>query len=262
MRIVTICKQVPDSNAVIKVKSDGQGIETAGVKMVLNPFDEYGVEQAVQLREKGLPVEEIIVLTFGGEKAAEVLRTSLAMGADRGIHLCDEALVSPNEVFVAGALAAVIKNKCGEVDLVLMGKQVIDLDTGQLGPALAEHLGWPHVGVTVAVEPSEDGGSFKLRRRIEGAEEVMECSTPLLLTCEKGLVEPRYPSLPNLMKAKKKPVEKLTLADVGVEPPAESVTLISLAPPPPKPPCTMIDGEPEDMARELVKRLREEAKVI
>lgn len=263
MRILSVIKQVPDSNAAIKVKDDGSGIDEAGLKMVCDPFDEFGVEQAVQLREKRGDVEEIVAAVVGGEKAAEVLRTALAMGADKGWHVCDEKFESKNELFAAYVMAQAVKLDEKGFDLVLCGKQNIDLDSGAFGPALAEFLEIPHVGAVQQLEMAEDGKSFKAHRRIEGAEEVVECPLPALITCEKGLVEPRYPSLPNLMKAKKKPVEKITSEQItGVDASTAGTNFLSIAPPPPKPPCKFIEGEPEQMADELLKLLREEAKVL
>jgi electron transfer flavoprotein beta subunit len=263
MRILTVIKQVPDSNATIKVGADGKGIDPKGVKQVMNPFDEFAVEQAVQLREKGLPVEEIVALVLGGDKAADVLRTALAMGADRGIHLDDPAFVSHDELFLAGAVALAIKQQPEPFDLIITGKQAIDADAGELGPGLAELLGLPHIGVVASgLDVTET--SVKARRRVEGADEVMECSLPLLMTCEKGLVEPRYPSLPNLMKAKKKPVETITSGDLTgfAELDAARTEILSLEPPPARQACNVVEGEPDEMAREIVRLLREEAKVI
>ena len=262
MRILTVIKQVPDSSASIKIAGDGKSIEKAGLKLVLNAFDEYAVEQAVQLREKGQPVDEIVALTIGGAKAAEVLRTALAMGADRGIHLNDEAFESHDEVFIAEVLSLAIKKQPNPFDLIITGKQAIDMDAGEIGPALAEFLGLPHIGAVVGLEI--DGSNVKAKRRIEGAEEVMEMPMPALFTCEKGLVEPRYPSLPNLMKAKKKPVEVITSGDLdgysGIGGARSEV--MSLTPPPQRATCKFVEGEPEEMAAELVKLLREEAKVV
>lgn len=263
MRILTVIKQVPDSNATIKVAAGGTGIETAGLKLVLDPFDEYGVEQGVQLKEKRSDVEEVVALVLGDDKAAESLRTALAMGADRGIHVSDAAIDPRDELGWARVAAAAIRRDQTGFDLVLIGKQTIDNDAGESGPALAELLDLPHLGAVGFLEVAQDGKSFKARRRVEGAEEVVECTTPALLTCEKGLVEPRYPSLPNLMKAKKKPVEKLALSDLeGAGAATPGVTLVSIAPPPPRPECTLVDGEPPEMAKELVRLLREEAKVV
>ena len=263
MRILTIAKQVPDSNATIKVKSDGTGIETKGLKTVIDPFDEFGVELAVQLKEKRSDVSEIVAMTLGPDKAAEALRVALAMGADSGVHINEASYESMNELFAAEVLAAAVKKDDAGFDLILCGKYNIDLDAGAIGPALAEFLGLPHVGAVQGLDIAEDGKSFVARARIEGAEEVIEGSLPVVLTIEKGLVEPRYPSLPNLMKAKRKPVTVLTAPDLGVEESLKTATeMVSVAPPPPRPDCKFIEGEPEEIAKELVRVLREEAKVI
>lgn len=263
MRILSIVKQVPDSNASLKVLADGSGVDPTGLKLVLDPFDEFGIELALQLREKRSDVTEVVALTLGPDKAAEALRVALAMGADSGIHINDEAFETKNELFFAQVIAEAIKKDETGFDLVLCGKYNTDLDAGAVGPALAEFLDLPHVGAVLGLDLADDGKSFVARRRIEGAEEVVECSLPALLTIEKGLVEPRYPSLPNLMKAKKKPVTVLTSADLSVEGPSDAgTTLESIAPPAPRPKCQFIEGEPQEMARELVRVLREEAKVV
>ncbi len=263
MRILTIVKQVPDSNATIKVLPDGTGIDQGGLKLVPDPFDEFGVELAIQLREKRGNVTDIVVMTLGPERAAESLRVASAMGADTAVHLCDPAFESKDEVFIAWLLAEAIKKDKTGFDLILAGKQNIDLDSGTVGPAVAEFLDLPHVGAVTALEFSPDGKRFTARRRIEGAEEVVECDLPAMLTIEKGLVEARYPSLPNLMKAKKKPVTVLTAADLPLDIAGEPGTrFVSLSPPPPRPACKFIEGEPGQMAKELVRLLREEAKVL
>jgi electron transfer flavoprotein beta subunit len=262
LRIAVIVKQVPDSNATIKVLPDSRGIDFAGLKFVADPFDEFGVELAVQFREKRSDVSEIVAFTLGPEKAGETLRIALAMGADVGVHICDPKLESMDELFNARVLAAAIKEAKG-FDLVLCGKHNIDLDAGAVGPAVAEFLDLPHVGAVTSLDIAVDGRRFTAKRRIEGAEEVVECDLPALLTIEKGLVEPRYPSLPNLMKAKKKAVTLLTAADlaeaVGF---GEGMKFVAISPPPPRPECKFIDGEPPQMAKELVRLLRDEAKVL
>lgn len=262
MRILTIVKQVPDSNATIKLGADGD-IDATGLKLVPDPFDEFGIELAIQLREKRSDVTEIVAMTLGPEKASEALRVALAMGADSGIHICDEALLCRDEIFLARKLSEAIRLDETGFDLILCGKYNIDLDAGAVGPALAEFLNIPHVGAVQGLEVADDGARLTARRRIEGAEEVVDCPLPALLTIEKGLVEPRYPSLPNLMKAKKKPVKTLTAADLpGDDASSAATQFLSLAPPPPKPACRFVEGDPEVMARELVRLLREEAKVI
>lgn len=264
MRILTIVKQVPDSNAAVKVTPDGKGIDQSGLKLVPDPFDEFGVELAVQLREKRKDVSEVVAMTLGPEKAAESLRVALAMGADSGVHIADPQLETKNELAYAFSLAEAARKEGGAgFDLVLCGKYNIDLDAGAVGPALGEFLGCPHVGAVTGLEIAEDGKRFTARRRIEGAEEVLEGSLPVVLTIEKGLVEPRYPSLPNLMKAKKKPLKVLMAAELpGASDGPAGVEFLSIAPPAPRPECKFVEGEPEQMARELVRLLREEAKVI
>lgn len=263
MRILTIVKQVPDSNAAIKLAADGRGIDFTGLKLVADPFDEFGVELAVQLREKRSDVTEIVALTVGPDKAAETLRIALAMGADVGVHVCDPKLESQDELYYAAAVAAAIKKDGKGFDLIFCGKHNIDLDAGAVGPAVAEFLDLPHVGAVTSLDIAADGKKFTAKRRIEGAEEVVECDLPALLTIEKGLVEPRYPSLPNLMKAKKKPMTVLTAADLGgVEALSVGARLEAITAPPPRPDCKFLEGEPSDMAKELVRLLREEAKVL
>lgn len=263
MRILTLVKQVPDSNATIKVLPDGSGIDTTGLKLIIDPFDEFAVELAIQLREKRSDVTEVVALTLGPDKAAEALRVALAMGADAGIHVKDAEFESKNELFAAHVIAEAIKKDEVGFDLILCGKYHIDLDAGAVGPALAEYLDLPHVGAVQGLDVAPDGKSLTARRRIEGAEEVVECALPALLTIEKGLVEPRYPSLPNLMKAKKKPVKVLTSADLpGEDALKRGTDFVSVAPPPPRAQCKFIDGEPAEMAKDLVRVLREEAKVV
>ncbi|MHC4698038.1 MAG: electron transfer flavoprotein subunit beta/FixA family protein [Planctomycetota bacterium] len=263
MRILTIVKQVPDSNASIKLKPDGSDIELGGLKLVLDPFDEFGVELGIQLREKRSDVSEVVALTLGPDKAAEALRVALAMGADSGVHINDPAFESKNELFAAQVVAEAVKKDATGFDLILCGKYNIDLDAGAFGPALAEFLDIPHIAALQGLDVSDDGKSLVGRRRIEGAEEVVECVLPALLTIEKGMVEPRYPSLPNLMKAKKKPVAVLTSAELPVDGGLKAgLSFESIAAPPPREACKFVDGEPEDMAKELVRLLREEAKVV
>jgi electron transfer flavoprotein beta subunit len=264
MKVLVVVRQVPDSTTIIKIRPDGQDIDRAGIKMVVNPFDEFAIEQAVQLREKRKDVESVTALIVGPGQAAEALRIALAVGADDGIHLQDSAFDKLDELQTAALIAAAVKG--GNYGLILIGKQEIDLDSGQLGPALAELLDLPHVGATVKLELAADGKAFTARRRIEGAEEVVQVPLPALVTCDKGLCEMRYPSLPNLMKAKKKPVKVLKAADVpGLAEASANLGGISMnafQPPPERPPGKLLTGEPEEAAKELVRLLRQEAKVI
>jgi electron transfer flavoprotein beta subunit len=264
MKVLVVVRQVPDSTTTVKIRPDGQDIDRTGIKMVVNPFDEFAIEQAVQLREKRKDVASVTALILGPAQAAEALRTTLAVGADDGIHLQDPAFEPLDELQTAALIATVMKG--GGYDLILIGKQEIDLDSGQLGPALAELLDLPHVGATVKLELAADGKSFVAHRRIEGAEEVVEVGLPAVVTCDKGLCEMRYPSLPNLMKAKKKPVKVMHAADVAGFSEAIAglggTAMHTFRPPPERPPGRMLDGEPEQAAKELVRLLRDEAKVI
>lgn len=266
MKILVLVKNVPDSTATIKVKDDGSGIDPKGLKMVMNPFDEFAVEAALQFKEKNAAAAaDITVLTVGAATDVDVIRTAYAMGLEKGIHLCDDAFKDLDELTTAKVIAAAVKD--GGYDLILAGKMAIDLDSGQLGPALAELLGWPHVGSVIAIQWAGDFKSATVRRRIEGAEEVVEIKLPCLLTIDKGLCEPRYPSLPGLMKAKKKPVDTKNAAALGLNPAdlaraAAGTWLAEFAPPPPRPPGRKITGEPADAAKELVRVLKEEEKLI
>ena len=264
MKILVVLKQVPDSTTNIKIRPDGEDIDRTGVKMVVDPFDEFAIEQAVVLKEKRSDVESVTALIVGPAQAAEALRTALAVGADDAIHLQDEAFDALDELQKAALIAAVIKD--GGYGLVFRGKQEIDLDSGHLGPALAEALDWPHVGAATKFELADDGKSFVAHRRIEGAEERVEVQLPALVTCEKGLCEMRYPSLPNLMKAKRKPVQVMASADVNgfaeVTAAVGGSQMHQFAPPPERPPGKILKGETDETVKELVKLLREEAKAI
>lgn len=264
MKLLVLIKQVPDSTTTIRIRPDGLDIERAGVKMVVNPFDEFAIEFAVQLREQGKPVEQITALAAGPASAAEALRTALAIGADDALHLLDPTFDNLDELQTAALIAAAVRDR--GFDLILRGKQEIDLDSGQLGPALAEALDMPHVGALTRFELAADGKRFTAGRRIEGADEVIECGLPALITIEKGLVEARYPSLPNLMKAKKKPLAVLTAADIPGA--AEAIGRVGgsridrIEPPPQRPPGKILKGAATQTVAELTRLLREEAKVI
>jgi electron transfer flavoprotein beta subunit len=264
MKILVLLRQVPDSTTNIKIAADQQDIDRSGVKMVVNPFDEFAIELGVQLKEKRKDVEQVTALVVGDAKAAEALRTALAVGCDAGIHVQDEAFAGLDELQTAALIATIVKDHA--FDLILTGKQEIDLDSGQLGPALAELLALPHVGAAVHFELDEAGKTFQARRRIEGAEEVVSVALPAVVTADKGLAEMRYPSLPNLMKAKKKPVEVISAAEVPAL--AEhtgglgGTAAHAFQLPPERPPGKLIEGEPEDAAKQLAQLLREEAKVI
>ena len=266
MKILALVKHVPESTANIKVKDDGSGIETAGVKFVMNPFCEFGVEAALQFREKNAAARaEITAMTLGPAKAVEALRTAYAMGVDHAVHLCDDLFNDLDELMVARVLAAAIRDEGYEI--IFTGKYAIDYDRGQVSPALAESLGLPHVGTVTSIEWSDDFKSATARRRIEGADEVVEVRLPAVFAIDKGYVEPRYPSLPGLMKAKKRPVDVKDAVALGFDAGSLSADAMGtrmgeFSPPPPRPPGRMLEGEPQAMVKELVRILREEDKVI
>ncbi|MBM4313379.1 MAG: electron transfer flavoprotein subunit beta/FixA family protein, partial [Deltaproteobacteria bacterium] len=225
MNIVACVKQVPDTEAQIRVKPDGSGIEEGGIKWVMNPYDEFGVEEALRLKEK--TGGEMTVVSVGPARAMETIRTALAMGADKGIHISDPILDKADAFHTATALAAAIKEI--PYDIVFCGQRAIDDDSAQVGAILAELLGIPQVTVVTRFELND--GKIKVIRPIEGAQLLIECPLPALVTAQKGLNEPRYASLPGIMKAKKKPVDVKDAAALGIS--AESKARVAKFIPPP-----------------------------
>ena len=212
MKILVPVKRVVDYNVKIRVKSDGSGVELANVKMSMNPFDEIAIEEAVRLKEKGVATE-IIAISIGATKAQETIRTALSMGADRGmlVETEDGQIVEP--LAVAKLLAAVIATE--KPDIVILGKQAIDDDCNQTGQMLAALLGWPQA--TFASKVVVGQGSVDVTREIDGGLQTLTLKLPAIITTDLRLNEPRYPSLPNIMKAKKKPMDVKKPADLGVD---------------------------------------------
>jgi electron transfer flavoprotein beta subunit len=262
MKIAVCVKQVPDTEAKIRIRPDGRSIEEAGVNFVVSPFDEYAVEEALRLKEK--QGGEVAVFTVGDERAATALRTVLAMGADRGVHLKDPAFEGSDALGISRILAAALKKT--PFDLILFGKQAVGTDQGQVGPRVAELLDLPHVSVVVSL--TVEAGRLTAEREIEGALEIVESPLPAVITAQKGLNEPRYASLKGILAAKKKEILTMTLADLGLE--ASSVGAAGarevwekLEVPPSRGAGKILkDMEPAAAARELVRLLREEAKVL
>ena len=250
MRIAVCVKRVPDTETRVKIGSDGASIDEAGVKFILNPYDEFAVEEALQRREKA-GVGEVVVVTLGTDAAQETLRTALAMGADRGVLLKTDQIPADG-LATAKALAAELRG--GGYDLVLFGKMAVDDYNHQVGPMVAELLGLPCVTAVAHLEL--DGGSGVAEREIEGGVEVVEFALPAVLTAEKGLNTPRYPALKGIMAAKKKPVE---VKPTSLEAARLSVTALRL---PPERQGGRIVGEGADAVPELVRLLRTEAKVL
>ncbi len=249
MKLLVPVKRVVDYNVKVRVKSDGSGVETAGVKMSMNPFDEIAVEEAVRLKEKGMATE-IIAVSMGVPACQETLRTALAMGADRGILV--EADVELQPLAVAKLLRAIIEKE--QPRLVIMGKQAIDDDMNATGQMLAALLGWPQG--TFASKIAIEGETATVTREIDGGLETVALTLPAVVTTDLRLNEPRYASLPNIMKARKKPIETMKPADLGVDP-APRLTLVSVSEPPKR-----SAGVKVKTVQELVEKLRNEAKVI
>lgn len=263
MNVIVCMKQVPDTETLIKIKPDGSGIVTDDIKYVMNPYCEYAVEESLRIKEKFSG--QSILITMGAQRAVESLRTGLAMGADRSIHLNDPAFEGADGFATAKVLAEVIKKET--FDLILCGKQAVDDDMAQVGPSLAELLNLPHVTLITKLEISADKKKAKVEREVDGGKEVIEVGLPAVFTCQKGLNEPRYASLPGIMKAKKKEVKAINLAASGL--PADQVggagaktKILKYIPPPSRLAGKVITGEIVDVAKQLVKLLREEAKVI
>ena len=251
MKILVPVKRVVDYNVKIRVKADGSGVDLANVKMSINPFDEIAVEEAVRLKEKG-QATEIIVVSIGPAKAQETIRSALAYGADRGILVETPEGATIEPLAVAKILKAIVGAE--QPGLVIMGKQAIDDDCNQTGQMLAAILGWPQG--TFASKVSLNGGSVLVTREVDGGLETVKLNTPAIVTTDLRLNEPRYPSLPNIMKAKKKPLEMKKPADYGVDI-APRLKVLKTAEPP-----VRKAGIKVASVAELVAKLKTEAGVL
>jgi len=249
MKILVPVKRVVDYNVKVRVKSDGTGVETAGVKMSMNPFDEIAVEEAVRLKEKGIATE-VVAVSMGGAACAETIRTALAVGADRGILVETDVDLQP--LAVARLLKALADRE--QPGLVILGKQAIDDDMGATGQMLAALLGWPQG--TFASKLLVDGATITVTREVDGGLETVALPLPAVITADLRLNEPRYASLPNIMRARKKPIETIKPADLGVDP-TPRLTVLKVVEPPRRQ-----AGKKLASVAELVAKLRTEAKVI
>jgi electron transfer flavoprotein beta subunit len=249
MKLLVPVKRVIDYNVKVRVKSDNTGVETSNIKMSMNPFDEIAVEEAVRMKEAGTAAE-IIAVSMGVQQCQETIRTALAMGADRGIHVkCDDEL---QPLAVAKLLKALVNKE--SPDLVILGKQAIDDDSNQTGQMLAALLDWPQGTFASGVELSE--GKARVIREVDGGLETIEIDLPAIITTDLRLNEPRYASLPNIMKAKKKPIEEMTPDDLGIDV-APRLTTLKVEEPPKREAGVMVES-----VAELVDKLKNEAKVI
>ncbi|HEX15853.1 MAG TPA: electron transfer flavoprotein subunit beta/FixA family protein [Deltaproteobacteria bacterium] len=264
MDILVCMKQVPDTEADIRPTADMTAIDYTGVKFIVNVYDEYAVEEALRLKEK--VGGKVTIVSLGPDRAVEAIRTALAMGADEAVHLNDPALFDGDAYTTARALAKAIEGM--SYDVIFCGKQAIDDDLAQVGSILGEFLGLQTVTGIMKFELLDDGKKARVHRQVEGGLDVLEVPLPAIFTATKGLNEPRYPSLPGIMKAKKKPLKTVGLGDLGLS--EEEVgakgaltKVLRYSLPPMRQAGKIIDGEtPEEKAAKLAKLLREEAKVI
>lgn len=255
MKVLVGVKRVIDYAVKVRVTADKSGVELNNVKMSMNPFCENAVEEAIRLKEKKV-ASEVIACSIGPAKAQETIRTALAMGADRGIHLKTDARIDQElePLAVAKLFAAVAKEE--EVDLVILGKQAIDGDNAQTGPMLAGLLGWPQA--TFAAGVAADGAKLTVERETDTGTETLELDAPAVLTCDLRLNEPRYATLPNIMKAKKKPIAARDAAEVlGAEALAPRMTVVEVTEPEARQAGVMVGS-----VDELLEKLRSEAKVL
>ncbi len=256
MNILVCLKQTFDTEERIVIE-DGQ-ISEDGVEFIINPYDEYAVEEAIRLRDEH--GGEVTVITVGPERAEQALRTAMAMGADKGIIVEDEDLESADEYSIARVLAAVIEDL--EYDIILGGYMAVDDGSAQVGPRLAELLGIPHISTITKL--TVDGETVEVEKDVEGDTEYIQSKLPILVTAQQGLNDPRYPSLPGIMKAKKKPLERMDLDDLDLdEDDLEGKTeTLEIFLPPEKEAGKILDGELDAQVKELVQLLHKEAKVI
>ncbi|MCK4457746.1 MAG: electron transfer flavoprotein subunit beta/FixA family protein [Thermoplasmata archaeon] len=263
MNILVCVKQVPDTAIAIKLDAEQKSIDRSELTYVVNPFDEYAIEAGLQLKEKY--GGEVTLVTMGPDRADEALRTGLAMGADKGVHISDPALEGSDTLVTAKVLATAIKGL--PHDIVLCGKVATDDNTGQVGPALAELLGIPHISGATTLEVDDAAKKATATREIEGGLMRMEVPIPAVITAEKDLNAPRYPSLPGIMKAKAKPVDKKDVASLGMDPSSVGLAGSKIQPmgmslPPEREAGRIIEGEAEEAAKELARLLRAEVKIL
>jgi electron transfer flavoprotein beta subunit len=249
MKILVAVKRVIDYNVQIRVKEDGSGIVTENVKMSTNPPDDNAIEEAVKIKEAG-KATEVIAITVGEEKSQETVRKALAVGADRGIHVKVDGIIEP--LAVSKILQKIVEKE--KPDLVFMGKQAIDDDCNQTGQMLSALLDWPQATFASKIDVKE--GKLEVTREIDEGLETIEVNTPAIVTCDLRLNEPRYASLPNIMKAKKKPIEQINASDLGVDM-SSKIQQIKVEEPPKRQAGIKVSS-----VAELVQKLKNEAKVI
>jgi electron transfer flavoprotein beta subunit len=249
MKLLVAVKRVIDYNVKVRVKADQTGVETANVKMSMNPFDEIAIEEAVRLLEAGTATE-VVAVSMGVQQCQETIRTALAMGADRGIHVKTDAELQP--LAVAKLLAKIVEKEAP--DVVILGKQAIDDDSNQTGQMLAGLLGWSQGTFASKIELADGGAN--VTREVDGGLETLAIKLPAIITTDLRLNEPRYASLPNIMKAKKKPIDEMSPEDLGVDVTPRLMTLKVTEP------VKRDGGVKVENVAELVDKLKNEAGVI
>ncbi len=261
MNIIVCIKQVPDTETKIRIAQDGKSIDENNVNFIVNPFDEYAVEEALKIKEmKG---GEVTLISAGKERVSTAIRTCLAMGADKAILIKDDLFDKSDSFTIAKAISSVIKGL--PFDLILFGRLGVGTDNGQIGLMVAQLLNLPHIGVAVKLELKD--GAIIGHREIEGAVEIMQSSLPAVVTAQKGLNEPRYASLKGIMMAKKKEIVIKTAADVDLQPSelgeeGAKMKVDEINLPPARPEGKIIEGEPMEAVQELTRLLRQEAQII
>lgn len=263
MNIIVCIKQVPDTEAPIRIRADGSGIDETGLNLVVNYYDEHATEAGLRLKEQFGGT--VTLVSVGLERVKEALRTGLAMGADEAILVTDPAIEGADHPGIARILAAVIRTV--PHDVVICGKLSTDDNAGVVGPALAEFLGLPQATAIAHLEVEASGSSAVVHREVEGGIEVLEVSFPAVLTVERSLNEPRYPSLPGIMKAKRKEIQTMSLHQLGIDPAevaqsSAKTQLVRLEPPPKRQTGRIVDTEAGQAVAAIVTFLKDEAKVL
>jgi len=260
MEIIVLLKQVPATESLIRIDDDGASIKTDDIKWVVNPYDEFAVEEALRIKEAH--GGSVTIVSVGPEKASEAIRTAFAMGADKGILITDQKASDFDSLTVSRILASVLKEIL--FDLIIAGQRSVDKDNFQIGPATAELLNIPHISMVIKQDIADS--KIRCHKTVEGGTVILEMPLPALFTTQRGLNEPRYASLPGIMKAKKKPIDVKTIADTGSDgdPIGESmVKIIAMRPPRERKGGIMIKGDSDHAtAAELVRVLHKEAKVL
>lgn len=261
MNVIVLMKRVPDTETRIQIKN-GQ-VVTEGISWIISPYDEYAIEEGLRLIEKY--GGQVTLLCLAPEEAKETIRKGLALGADEAIHLNDPAFEGGDASTTAKVLAAALKKM--DFDLVLAGKQAVDEDNAQVGIRVAELLDLPHVNSVIKLDLSDNKKSARCLREVDGDRDVMETALPAIITTQQGLNEPRYPSLKGIMGAKKKSITDWKAADLGLDAATvgargAKLKVVNVDPPTTRPPGKIIPGDAQTAAKELVRLLREEAKVI